>query len=115
MTPDIDPFFSIIFILFQVGNRYLKVNVTKAQEEILKHPLMQLIMYFSIIYYSTKNISLSVFIAIITLLLYNILLNENNQYNVLSEKWLNEKQILKKPLQSYKESYKNNIQDLHID
>jgi|SaaInl85LU_5_DNA_1037374.scaffolds.fasta_scaffold37097_3 hypothetical protein len=115
MIPDIDPLFSLVFILFQVGNRYLKINITKAQEEILKHPFMQIMMYFSIIYYSTKNITLSFFISIITLLLYNILLNENSQYNLLSEKWLNEKQILKKPLKLYKDVYKSNMQNLHID
>jgi hypothetical protein len=113
MIHEIDPLYSIVFILFQVGNRYLKINITKAQQEIVQHPVMQTVMYFAIIYYSTKNVKLSLFIAFITLMLYNILLNEDSPYNVLSEKWLNEKQILKKPLTSYKSLYINNISSLH--
>jgi len=113
MIPDIDPMSSIVFILFQIGNRYLNINTTTAQQEILQHPLMQVVMFFSIIYYSTKNILLSIFIATITLILYNILLNEHHPYNVLSERWLNEKQILNKPFKSYIELYKTNIDTLH--
>ena len=113
MIPDIDPLFSIIFILFQVGNRYLKIDITKAQEEILQLPITQVIMFFAIVYYSTKNIALSIFIAAMTLLIYNILLNENSNYNVFSERWLKEKNIITRPLNSYKDLYKENMSTLH--
>lgn len=108
-----DPMASLSIILFQIGNRYLKINLTKAQEEILFHPTMQMILYFMIIYYSTKSLYISSIVATVSYLLYSVLLNENHPYNLFPEKWLSERNLVSKPYQSYKENYKNNLKDYH--
>lgn len=113
MSQSFDPLFSVSFILFQLGNRYLKINTTKAQDEILKHPITQFILYFAIVYYSTKNINIALFVAITSILLYTVLLNENHPYHLFPEKWLIDNNIINKPLVSYKENYKENIKALH--
>lgn len=113
MSQSFDPIFSISVILFQLGNRYLKINTTKAQDEIIKHPITQLILYFTIVYYSTKNISISLFVAITSILLYTVLLNENHPFNLFPEKWLIDNKIINKQMVSYKKNYKENIQTLH--
>lgn len=109
----IDPLFALSVILFQIGNRYLKINITKAQEEILMHPITQMLLYFTIIYYPIRNFYVAAFIAMTSYILYAILLNENHPYNIFPEKWLSEK-INNRPIFSYKDIYKNNIELIHL-
>jgi len=104
-----DPLFSIAIIISQVAGKYLKYDITKAQEKILTHPFMQFVMYFCIIYFSTKNIPLSLIIVLVSFILLHVLLNENHKYNILSPVWLYEEKIIKEEVVSQKDVYKQNI------
>lgn len=109
MSLAFDPLFSIAIILLQVANKYLKYDITKAQEKILMHPLMQFSMYFCIIYFSTKNVLLSLVIVLVSFILLHVLLNENHKYNILSPVWLFQEKIVKEEVVSQKDVYKQNI------
>ena len=108
-----DPLLSISFLFFQIGSRYLKINPTKAQVKILSHPYIQVLLYISIVYYSTRNVENTIIIVVMSYILVNILLNENSQYNILPSKLLYEEN-LSDVLVSYKENYKNNLKKYHL-
>ena len=108
-----DPLIFLTIIIIQIANRYLKINITKAQEKIIMHPYMQFAMYFSIIYFTTRNIVYSLIIVLISYVFLNILFNENHKHNILSKVWLKEQNIISDIIYSQKEQYKNNINIYH--
>jgi hypothetical protein len=111
---EFDPISILMILLFQFGNRFAKINLTKAQEKILVHPITQFAMFLCIAYYSTKNIITSLLIISIAYLFLNVWFNENHKYNILSEKWLiSEKIINQLPDTRIKETYKLNLQKFH--
>lgn len=107
-----DPLVSISFLFFQIGSRYLKFDITKAQSKILAHPYTQTLLYASVIYYSTRNIINTVIIMIITYVLFNILFNEYSEYNILPSKLLFDENISDNFI-SYRENYKTNQERYH--
>lgn len=108
-----DPLLSLSFLFVQIGNRYLKINVTKAQSRIIYHPYFQTILYASVVYYSTRNILNTAIIVVASYVLLYVLLNENSEYNILPSKLLYEENISQE-LISYRENYKTNFEKLHL-
>jgi hypothetical protein len=113
MPAAFDPMLSFVIIMLQVGNKYLRYDVTKAQEKILMLPHMQLAMYFCIMYFYTKSIPYTIFIVVISTLLLYVLLNENSRYHILPKSWLYEEKLIDTKQASEKEVYKNNLQKFH--
>jgi hypothetical protein len=107
-----DPLISISVLFFQIGSRYLKFDITKTQAKILHHPYTQLILYASIVYYSTRSVVNTIIVVVMTYLFIYILFNENNEYNILPSKLLYEENI-SNTLVSYRENYKKNFERLH--
>ena len=107
-----DPLVSISFLFFQIGSRYLKIDVTKAQAKILSHPYVQISLYASIVYYSTRSIEHTIFILLMSYIFFKILLNENSEFNILPSKFLYEEK-LSDVLISYRENYKKNLEKYH--
>lgn len=114
MLPGFDPLILFSIMLLQIANRYMKINITKAQEKLINHPYSQIIMYFCIIYFATRNVFNTVIIVIVSYVFMNILFNENNKHNIFSKSWLYKENLINEPLPSYKDEYKNNIKNLHL-
>jgi hypothetical protein len=110
-----DPLVSLSIIMLQVSNRYMRINITPAQEKILMHPITQISMYASIIYFTTKNILLTLFIVIISYLFLVVLFNENHRLNILPKDWLYKEKLSDVMSESSKEMYKNNLEKYHYD
>lgn len=108
-----DPLVSISFLFFQIGSRYLKFDVTKVQARILSHPYVQIVLYASVVYYSTRSLLHTVTIVAMSYILLKILLNENSEYNILPSKLLYEEK-LSDVLVSYRENYKENFEKYHL-
>lgn len=108
-----DPLLSLSLIFLQVSNKYLKINITKAQEKILMHPLSQALMYFIIIFYTTRSVALSMFIVSLSYLFFFILFNENNKYNLYPKSWLYKENLINQKPISYKEAYISNVEKYH--
>jgi len=106
----IEPLSIMFLILVQFGGRYLKIELTQAQQKIINNAIFQTILLFSIIFMATKSLAKSVIIVSLLYIFINVLFNK---YNVLSKKWLIKEKILKntniKPL---KDIYKKNIEHL---
>jgi hypothetical protein len=106
----IEPMSMIFLILVQVGGRYLRIELTPAQQKIINNVVVQSIILFAIILMATKNIGNSLIIVCFIYLCVNILFNENHKYNVLSKKWLVEENIISSSnYKSLKETYLKNI------
>lgn len=106
----LEPLSIILLILVQIGGRYLKIELTPAQQKIINNVVIQGIILFAIILMATKNIANSLIIVCFTYLCINILFNENHKYNILSKKWLIEENIISgNDYKSLKDIYINNI------
>lgn len=106
----IEPMSMIFLILVQVGGRYLRIELTPAQQKIINNVVIQSIILFAIILMATKNIGNSLIIVCFIYLCVNILFNENHKYNVLSKKWLVEENIISSAnYKSLKDTYLKNI------
>ena len=114
MPTTFDPMLSFAIIMLQMGNKYLRFDVTKAQEKILMLPVTQISMYFCIMYFYTKSVVFAGIIVIISLLLLFVLLNENSRFNILPKSWLYKENLVLTKGVSEKEAYKNNLQKYHI-
>jgi hypothetical protein len=106
----LEPLSIIFLILVQIGGRYLKIELTPAQQKIINNVVIQSIILFAIILMATKNIANSLIIVCFTYLCINILFNENHKYNILSKKWLIEENIISgNDYKSLKDIYITNI------
>jgi hypothetical protein len=106
----IEPLSMIFLILVQVGGRYLKIELTPAQQKIINNVVIQSIILFAIILMATKNIVNSLIIVCFIYLCVKILFNENHKYNILSKKWLVDENIISgNNYKSLKEIYIKNI------
>lgn len=108
-----EPLSIITLILVQIGGRFLKFDLTKVQQKIINHPVIQSIILLAIIFFATKNLIVSILIVSIVFLFLYILLNENHKYNLLPRKWLLEdSDNIDISIKSMKEIYKENIKKL---
>ena len=106
----LEPLSMIFLILVQIGGRYLKIELTLAQQKIVNNVVIQSIILFAIILMATKNIANSLIIVCFIYLCANILFNENHKYNILSKKWLIDENIISgDDYKSLKDIYIKNI------
>jgi hypothetical protein len=109
----LEPLSMIFLILVQIGGRYLKIELTPAQQKIINNVVIQGVILFSIILVATKNIANSLIIVCFIYLCANILFNENHKYNILSKKWLIEENIISdNNYKSLKDIYIKNISSI---
>lgn len=105
-----EPLSMIFLILVQVGGRYLRIELTPAQQKIINNVVIQSLILFAIILMATKNVVNSLIIVSFVYLCVKILFNENHKYNILSKKWLMEENIISSNnYKSLKEIYMKNI------
>lgn len=105
-----DPLSIFALIVMQIGSRHFNIEFTQAQKKILKHPIIQILIFLTIIYFSTRDIYISIIILFICYLFIYVLFNENSKFNILSKVWLKKEGIINdKDITSYKEIYHNNL------
>jgi hypothetical protein len=93
---NIEPLSILFFIVVQICGRYLKLDLTPAQQKLINNSIFQSIILISIIYMSTKNITNTIIIVFVIYICIYILFNENHKYNILSKKWLYDEKIIVK-------------------
>ena len=109
----LEPLSMIFLILVQIGGRYLKIELTPAQQKIVNNVVIQGVILFAIILMATKNVANSLIIVCFIYLCAKILFNENHKYNILSKKWLIEENIISgSDYKSLKELYIKNISSI---
>jgi hypothetical protein len=111
----LEPLSILFLIIVQLGGRYLKIDLTPAQQKLINNSIFQGIILFSIILMSTKNLTNSIIIIFVIYICIHILFNEYHKYNILSKKWLyDEKLIIDEKYNKIKEIYINNIKDIIV-
>ena len=114
LNSGIEPLSVFMFILVQIGGRFLKFDLTKAQEKLIQNNIVQTLIFFAIVLIATRDVLTTIVIVLVTYICINILFNENHKYNVLSKKWLHEENIitLDTTTISLKDKYYNNIKNI---
>jgi len=101
--------------LMHTGSRHVSFELTKAQKKLISHPVIKMLILFGMFYVSTRNIFASIALVIGYVLLINILLNENHNYNLIPKKWLINNGFIREneSAQTFTvENYFNNIQNI---
>jgi hypothetical protein len=109
---NIEPLSILFFIVVQIGGRYLKLDLTPAQQKLINNSIFQSIILISIIYMSTKNFTNSIIIVIVIYICIHILFNEHHKYNILSRKWLYDEKIIETEYNNIKDIYIKNIKNI---
>tara|TARA_Y100000590_G_C15448462_1_gene911722 strand:+ start:144 stop:566 length:423 start_codon:yes stop_codon:yes gene_type:complete len=76
---------AIALIILNIGSKHVDIDLTPAQEVILKHALTKQLLIFSIAWVGSKDIYVSLFITCGYVILTEILLNRNSSLNMLPE------------------------------
>lgn len=79
----IDPLSILSIMMIQIGSKHLVFELTDKQKKLLKHPFMQYLILLSLLYLSTKDIRIALFISIIIYISVYILFNDNSPFSIL--------------------------------
>jgi hypothetical protein len=79
----IDPLSILSIMMIQIGSKHLVFELTDKQKQLLKHPFMQYLILLSLLYLSTKDIRIALFISIIIYISIYILFNDNSPFSIL--------------------------------
>ena len=70
--------------LIHIGSKYLTLELTEYQKEMLKHPLSQIIILVAILYTSTKDIKKTLLLVTTIYIFIYVIFNENYKNNKLN-------------------------------
>ena len=70
-------------LLMNLGSRYISLDISKAQEQILKNQVMRRITLFCIFYVATRNILTSIGLTVLFIVINVFLLHEESMFCVL--------------------------------
>jgi hypothetical protein len=111
MIENLDPLLIISMILMQIGARYLDLELTEFQRQIIKNRIVQAIILFGIIYIPVRDIKKTILIIFLIYLIIHVLLNENHKFNIYSKKWLYTEGIIKE-YTDFKNKYYMNLKKI---
>ena len=111
MIENLDPLLIISMILMQIGARYLDLELTDFQRQIIKNRIVQAIILFGIIYIPVRDIKKTILIIFLIYLIIHVLLNENHKFNIYSKKWLYTEGIIKE-YTDFKNKYYMNLKKI---
>lgn len=111
MIENLDPLLIVSMILMQIGARYLDLELTDFQKQMIKNRIVQAIILFGIIYIPVRDIKKTFLIIFLIYLIIYVLLNENHRYNIYSKKWLYTEGIIKE-YNDFKDKYYSNLKKI---
>ena len=82
----IEPLSLMSITMIHIGSKYLTLELTPYQKELLKHPASQVLILASIIYASTKDIKKTVIIVSTIYIFLYIILNEDHPMSIVAPK-----------------------------
>lgn len=110
----------LFIILMNVGSRYVVQDMPKNVNMLLQHPITKLLITFGIVYVSTRDIEVSLFLTLIFIILTKYLLHEKSAYCIVPKHVieldkdkdkkvsLEELDRAQKVLDAYRDALKNN-------
>jgi len=79
----IEPLSLMSIALIHIGSKYLTLELTEQQKEMLKHPLSQIIILTAILYASTKDIYKTILLVVTIYLFLYVIFNENHPMSII--------------------------------
>jgi len=79
----IEPLSLMSIALIHIGSKYLTLELTEQQKEMLKHPLSQIIILTAILYVSTKDIYKTLLLVVTIYLFIYVIFNENHPMSII--------------------------------
>ena len=94
-------FTGIMMIILNLGSRFLVMELSETQEQILSNKIIRRFVMFTVVFIATKDIYVSLVITAIFIILVSGLFNENSKYCIVT------KPVIKQVTQDeYKEALK---------
>ena len=87
-------FAGFVMILLNIGSRYVKIDISKAQEEYLKKSLGRHMLVFASTWLGTKDLLIALALTAIFNVFVDYLLNEESKLCIVPKKYRNYKDIL---------------------
>jgi hypothetical protein len=87
-------FAGFVMILLNIGSRYVKIDISKAQEEYLKKSLGRHILVFASTWLGTKDLLIALALTAIFNVFVDYLLNEESKLCIVPKKYRNYKDVL---------------------
>lgn len=87
-------FAGFVMILLNIGSRYVKIDISKAQEEYLKKSLGRHMLVFASTWLGTKDLLIALALTAIFNVFVDYLLNEESRLCIVPKKYRNYKDIL---------------------
>lgn len=76
-------FAGVIMILLNIGSKYITIELSKNQEQYLKHYVSRLLLIFSVAWMGTRDIYTSIILTSSFIVMTEYLFNEQSNYCVL--------------------------------
>ena len=94
------------------GSRHITFDLTKAQKELITHPVSKILIMFGMFYISTRHLTWSIILLVVYFISIHMLLNENHQMNIFSPSWLMAKGFIERNSQEtkYTDLYLKNLE-----
>ena len=81
-------FIGIAMIVFNIGSKYLVIDVSKNQEQFFKNSIIRRITIFCIFFVATKDIITSLILTAVFVVLAQGLFHNNSKFYILKKEFL---------------------------
>jgi hypothetical protein len=78
-------FSGIMMLMLNIGSKYITIDLSKNQEQLLKNNIMRQVLIFSIIWIGTKDILVSLGLTAVFVILADYLFNEESSFCVIPD------------------------------
>ena len=78
-------FAGVIMLVMNIGSKYITIELSKTQEAYFRYTLGRQIIIFSILWVGTRDITISLVLTAVFILLVDYLFNENSKFCIIPE------------------------------
>lgn len=79
-------FAGIMMLIMNIGSKYVTLQLSESQEDYVKYTLGRQVLVFAILWAGTRDIVISLSLALIFILFADYLFNDSSKFCILSEK-----------------------------
>lgn len=76
----------VMMLLMNIGSKYISLELSELQENILNHKLIRRCLVFVIVFFATKDIKVSLVLTAVFIILVTGIFNEESKYCILPHK-----------------------------
>jgi hypothetical protein len=78
-------FAAFIMLLMNLGGKYLAYEIPENIEHIFSHPWVRRLLIFSLFFFTTRDVKISILLTLIFILLFKFLLDKNSRFCILQK------------------------------